>query len=139
VRFNPIRPFFYPGGFDRDSAAIVSVSTGERVALRDFVLPDDIKLVKLNGILVDDKGQPVPEAVLTLGEDMKGGHMVGHLGTEPDGRFTFTLADGGCYQLHAQRWLRTHGQAYQVHVSRVKFRASAATPPITVVINLRQD
>ena len=70
---------------------------------------------------------------------MRGGHMVGRLGTEGDGRFTLTLADGGRYQLHVQRWLRTHGPAYQVHVSRVRFQSSATTPLITVVMKLRQD
>jgi hypothetical protein len=136
---------FYPGVTEAADATPVVVSTGERVHLQDFVIPEIIKLVTIHGIVVDESGQPVREATVTLREAMvtSGGSFVGRnplgpaINTADDGRFTFSLIENGKYDVHVTRYVETDlDRTYQVGV--VPFNVTAGSPLLTVVLKTNQ-
>ncbi|WP_426781556.1 hypothetical protein, partial [Pseudomonas syringae] len=65
----PLKPrLFYPGVASITAASGVTLKTGERVTLRDFVLPRDVVFATVSGIVVDAAGTPAVNALVYLKE-----------------------------------------------------------------------
>jgi len=147
--FNSIRGFdgqftfpraFYPGVGDPAAAGRVAVAVGARVRLRNFVVPETIKLVTVNGIVVDEANRPVREATVTLTDSTEGPNPVGSpFLTGEDGRFTFALVHGGKYELRARRSVTIDGRTLQLYGSILPLNISSVTPTLTVVMKQSRD
>jgi hypothetical protein len=125
---------FYPGAIQRRGAENVIVPAGERVQLRDFVVPETITLVTVKGTVVDTNGRPQP-ARIVLRDDTEGPNMIGPaLMTGNDGSFTFSLVPGARYELIATRDAGTGAETGETHMGRAVFEASAAARSMTVVM-----
>jgi hypothetical protein len=129
-----MRRAFYPGAIERGDARAVVVGVGERVRLDDFVIPDAIKLVTVNVIIVDEAGTPVRDARLEMrdltGRAYAGGHPIS---TGDDGRFAFALLENGKYEVHATKYVGAIGNQ-RVQLGMAAFTATAGSPTTTVVV-----
>lgn len=125
----------YPGVTEPAAAARINVSAAERVRLRDFVIPASIPLVTVQGIVVDEAGRPEKDATLALRDNTEAPNIIGpRFVTGEDGRFTFSVVDGGRYDIHVTRYAGTDPATREVQVAIVPFTASAATPFVTATI-----
>ena len=125
---------FYPGVTDPGAAAKVPVGVGTSARLRDFVVPENIKLVRVNGVVVDEANQPVREATVTLTDSTEGPNTIGSpVTTGADGRFTFALVDGGKYELRARRYVGAD-RTRELQMAMTPLKVSSATPLVTLVI-----
>jgi hypothetical protein len=126
---------FYPGVAEPAGAAKVVVSVGDRVRLRDFVVPENIRLVTIDGLVVDEAGRPVPEASIALSDSTEGPNIIGpRFVTGDDGRFAFSVVESGKYELHVTRDVGSDLQTREVQVAMVPFTASAGAPVLKVVM-----
>ena len=128
---------FYPSVVQPADASVVAVAAGERVRLKDFVVPDAINLVMVTGVVVDEAGRPVQGAVVALRGNRESGMFFGPMvQTGDDGRFSFAALDRGKYEVHVTRSV---GSAYDrgVQFGNVFFTAAAGTA-ITVVLKPTQ-
>jgi hypothetical protein len=129
---------FYPGVIEAGAADNVVVSVGERVQLRDFVVPETIKLVTVKGTVVDADGRPVQRARMVLRDDTEGPNIIGPpLMTGSDGGFAFSLVDGARYEIIVTHYIGTDVHTRETHVGQALFRASAAAGPMTLVMKPR--
>jgi Carboxypeptidase regulatory-like domain len=125
---------FYPGVTEPTGAARITVSAAERVRLRDFVVPDSIRLVTVQGIVVDEAARPVKDASIVLRDNTEAPNIIGpRFVTGADGRFAFSVVEGGKYDVHVTRYVGTDA-AREVEVAMVPFTASAGTPLVTAVM-----
>jgi hypothetical protein len=125
---------FYPGVIQPGGAENVVVPAGERVQLRDFVVPETITLVTVKGTVVDTNGRP-QAASIVLRDDTEGPNAIGpRLMTANDGRFMFSLVPGARYEVSATREVGTDVGTRETHMGRAVFEASAAARPLTVVM-----
>jgi hypothetical protein len=121
---------FYPGGIEPMRASRIVVSAGERVRLRNFVVPGGLRLVTVKGIVVDEAGRPVRNASIALRDRTEGPNVIGsQFVTGGDGCFVLTLVEGGHYDIHVSR---------DDQVSIVPFTASAGTGVLRVVMKPRR-
>jgi hypothetical protein len=126
---------YYPGVVEPANAATIAVSAGERVRVRNFVVPESIQLVTVDGIVVDEAGRPVREAAIVLRDNTEGPNIIGpRFLTGEDGRFAFSLIEGGKYDVHVTRHLGADPRTRESQVSIVPFTASARTPRLTIVM-----
>jgi hypothetical protein len=127
---------FYPGVTEPAAAGRVAVGVGTRARLRDFVVPENIRLVTVNGIVVDEANQPVREATITLTDSTEGPNSVGSpVTTGADGRFTFALVEGGKYELRARRYVGTDVRTRELQMmTMTQLTVSSATPLVTLVM-----
>jgi hypothetical protein len=126
---------FYPGVSEPAAAGRVAVGVGTRASLRNFVVPEHIKLVTVNGIVVDEANQPLREATITLTDSTEGPNSVGSpFVTGADGRFTFALVEGGKYELRARRYVGTDVRTREVQMTMTPLTVSSATPLVTLVM-----
>jgi hypothetical protein len=126
---------FYPGVAEPTGAATIMVSGGERVRLRDFVIPENIRLVTIEGVVVDEAGRPVPDASIALRQNTEGPNIIGpRFVTGDDGRFAFSVVEGGKYDVHVTRYMGSDLQTREVQIAMVPFTASAGAPVLKVVM-----
>jgi len=126
---------FYPGVAEPTGAARVVVSAGDRVRLRDFVVPDNIRLVTVQGLVVDEAGRPVPDASIALRDNTEGRNIIGpRFVTADDGRFAFSVVEGGKYDVHVTRYVGSDPQTREVQVAMVPFTAFAGAPVLKAVM-----
>jgi hypothetical protein len=125
----------YPGVADPSDAVTIVVATGQRVRLRDFPLPDTIRLVTVTGTIVDEAGRPVSGASVGMSSDSEGGGDSAGPGlvTGADGRFTFTIAEGGRYSVYATRYVGT-ARTRLVHQGMHGFTALPGASDVRVVL-----
>ena len=98
-------------------------------------MPEAIRLVTVNGIVVDESGRPVREAVVYLQDDAKEPNVLGpQFVTGEDGRFAFSLIADGKYQVYVTRDLGTDPRTRETQTSFVPFIASPTSPVLTVVL-----
>jgi hypothetical protein len=121
-------------------ASSVVVSVGGRVALRNFAIPEAIKLVTVTGVVVDEGGQPVrdakliPRALTLVPRPNTNPFILGPaFTTGEDGRFAFSLVENGRYDIHATRYL---GSAPYIDVQTeiVPFTATAGGLTLKIVM-----
>jgi hypothetical protein len=125
---------FYPGVVAAADATPVVVSIGHHPNLEPFVMPESIRLVMVNGVVVDADGRPVNAAAVVLRDNTEGPNMIGpRFVTGPDGRFTFSVP-AQRYDVHVTRSVAISPDKRETHTAIMPFTASAATPPITVVV-----
>jgi hypothetical protein len=126
---------FYPGVAEPTGAGRVVVSVGDRVRLRDFVVPDNIRLVTIEGLVIDEAGRPVPDASIALRDNTEGPNIIGpRFVTGDDGRFAFSVVEGGKYDVHVTRYVGADLRTREVQVGMVPFTASAGAPVLKVVM-----
>jgi len=112
---------FYPGVVQPSAAQTIVVPTGERVPVRDFIMPESIKLVTVDGIVVDGAGRPVSHAELALRDATEGPNIIGpRFVTGADGRFVFSVVDGGKYDVHATRYMGADVRTRVTHTGIVR-------------------
>ena len=107
-----LAPTFYGGTTDPATALPVTVATGQTVSEIVFgLLP--VPAFQISGVVVDDAGAPVVDAMVTLMGDMapSGIAMPGGPGgrarTDATGRFTIPNVIGGTYVLRAAAPVRS--------------------------------
>jgi hypothetical protein len=111
------------------------VAVGDRVGLRDFVIPDNIRLVTIDGLVVDEAGRPVSDASIALRDNTEGPNIIGpRFVTGDDGRFAFSVVEGGKYDVHVTRYVGADVRTSEVQVAMVPFTASAGAPVLKVVM-----
>ena len=113
LAFNSIRPHndgrfngrptlpraLHPGVLEPTAATRIQVTAGERVRLGNFVVPEGIKLVTVPGIVVDEAGLPIRGANVVMRDGTESPNRIGPtFVTGDDGRFAFSLVDGGRYR-----------------------------------------
>lgn len=126
---------FYPGVLEATPATRVQLTAGERVRLGNFVVPESIKLVIVPGIIVDEAGRPVRGANVVLRDRTEGPNVIGPIFvTGDDGRFAFSLVDGGKYDVHVTRYLGDERQPSEVQTSIAALTASPEATLVTVVM-----
>jgi hypothetical protein len=126
---------FYPGVTEPTGAARITVSAAEHVRLRDFVVPDSLRLVTVQGIVVDGAGRAVSDATVVLRDNTEGPNIIGpRFVTGDDGRFAFSVVDGGRYDVHVTRYVGADPATREMQVAMVPFTAAAATPVVTAVM-----
>ena len=130
---------FYPGVEEPAGAARIVVSIGERARLRDFVVPDKIRLVTIEGLVVDEAGRPVPEASISLRDSTEGPNVIGPPFVTSDGRFAFSVVDGGRYEVAVTRYVGSDLRTREAQVAIVPFTASAGAPMLKVVMKPSRD
>jgi hypothetical protein len=120
---------YYPGVAERSDAATIAVSVGDRVRLKDFVIPAAVRLVTVNGIVVDETGRPVREARIYLRDNGESPNILGpQFVTGEDGRFVFTVREGLRHDVHVTRYVGDDLRTTEVQTAIVPFTASPATP-----------
>jgi hypothetical protein len=125
---------FHPGVTEPAGAARITVSAAARVRLRDFVVPDGIRLVTVQGIVVDEAGRPVSDATIALRDNTEGPNIIGpRFITGDDGRFAFSVVEGK-YDVHVTRYVGADPATREVQIAMVAFTASATTPLVTAVM-----
>lgn len=135
----PVTPrVFYPGVADASGAVAIAVASGQRVRLRDFVIPDGIRLVTVRGMVVDETGQPVGNASVGLSRDTESGgdSAAPPLVTGNDGRFVFTIAEGGRYVVHVSRTVGT-ARTRETQSASHRFVAASGLAEVTIVLQPR--
>jgi hypothetical protein len=93
------------------------------VRLGNFVVPESIKLVTVPGIVVDEAGRPLRGAIVALRDRTEGPNVIGpRFVTGDDGRFAFSLVDGGRYDVHVTRYLGDERRPSEVQNSVAVYR-----------------
>jgi hypothetical protein len=111
------------------------ISAGERVRLRDFGVPDNIRLVTIEGLVVDEAARPVEGASIALRDNSEGPNIIGpRFVTADDGRFAFSVVEGGKYDVHVTRDVGSDLLTREVQVAIVPFTASRGAPVLKVVM-----
>jgi hypothetical protein len=129
---------FYPGVIESSAADTVTVAVGEHPRLRDFILPESIKLVTVKGSVVDVEGRPVAKVSMGVMDDSEGPNVIGTgLMTGDDGSFTFSLVDSVRYEIIATQPAGTDVRTRETQSGKALFRASPASGPITIVMKPR--
>lgn len=97
-------PTFFPGTADQASAAPVTVSAGAEVGNISFTM-QSVPAFRVSGIVVDDNGEPVANAMVMLIADSRAGGMflgpAGNSSSLADGRFTVGGVVAGTYRVNA--------------------------------------
>jgi hypothetical protein len=148
--FNSIRPHnggrltfpraLHPGVLEPTAATRIQVTAGERMRLGNFVVPETIKLVNVSGIVVDEAGLPIRGAYVALRDRTEGPNVIGsRFVTGDDGRFAFSLVDGGKYDVHVTRYLGDERRPTEVQTSVVPLTASPATTLVTAVMKANRN
>jgi carboxypeptidase family protein len=126
---------FYPGVTEADAAETIAISAGERVRLRDFVIPDAIRLVTVNGMVVDESSRPVREALIYLRNTGKEPDVLGpRFVTGEDGRFAFSLVADGKYEVYVTRDVGADARTRETQTAVVPLIASPTSPVLTVML-----
>jgi protocatechuate 3,4-dioxygenase beta subunit len=129
---------FYPGVTALSGARGVSLKSGERVQLRDFMLPRDLTVIAVSGIVLDAAGLPAPNAQVYLKGEAGDDYILGEPAvTDPNGRFTLATIAGRNYRLFAER---SRDEASRIRIDsseQVPFTATASGPPFKLTLRAR--
>jgi len=95
---------FYPGTTDAAAAQPIQVARGAEVGNISFTL-QALPAFRVSGVVVDEEGTPVADAMVMLMRDMRSGSFVPGPGSNgrsgPNGRFTITNVVAGTYRANA--------------------------------------
>jgi len=94
---------YYPGTIDPDGAQPVRVAAGETVNGIQFTMQSS-PAFRISGIVVDESGQPVSNAMVMLMGDPRSGPMFGPVGSarsDSAGRFAIGSIVAGSYRINA--------------------------------------
>jgi protocatechuate 3,4-dioxygenase beta subunit len=94
---------FYPGTPDQAAAHPVAVAAGAEVGNIVFTM-QSVPSFRVSGIVVDEQGTPVSDAMVTLVGDPRSGMFMGPVGgtrTQANGRFDIDEVPAGSYRVMA--------------------------------------
>src|SRR3954454_9876765 len=96
---------YYPGTADQDAAQPIAVAAGAEVGNINFAI-QSAAAFRVSGIVVDETGQPVANAMVSLtGDLLRGGAILtgppGMTRSRDDGRFDIDDVVAGAYRAHA--------------------------------------
>jgi protocatechuate 3,4-dioxygenase beta subunit len=94
---------FYPGTPDQAAAHPVAVAAGAEVGNIVFTM-QSVPSFRVSGIVVDEQGAPVTDAMVTLMGDPRSGMFMGPVGgtrTQANGRFAIDEVPAGSYRVNA--------------------------------------
>jgi hypothetical protein len=106
-----IAPTFYPGATDQAAAQPIAVAAGAEVGNISFTM-QSAPAFRVSGIVVDENGDPVADAMVMMTGDPRGGIFMGPAGSgqsRSDGRFTIGEVPAGSYRLTASIPIRMNG------------------------------
>ena len=129
---------FHPGVPSPIGATRVMLKSGERVALRDFTLPPDLRFVPISGSVRDGDGAPAANARVFLKGPAEADYILSEPAiTDAAGRFSLAGIAGRGYRLFAER-ARSDGPNAGIDSSeQVAVTASDAAPPTTLILRRR--
>lgn len=103
------KPYYYPGTFNREEAAVIKVGLGETVEGLEFPLPDEFKVRTITGHVVWKDGQPASGVAVMLlcpqSAKRDGYHIEftpTSAQTDAQGRFKLEAFTGETYWLEAR-------------------------------------
>jgi protocatechuate 3,4-dioxygenase beta subunit len=100
---------FYPGTTDQAGAQAVTVTAGAEVD-NIFFTVQSAPAFRVSGIVVDEAGAPVPDAMVTLTNDPRRGPFFGSVGSgrsDASGRFAIEEVPAGSYRANASIMIRS--------------------------------
>jgi hypothetical protein len=103
----PFSKIFYPNVMERERAAVINISPGERLTNLDIVIPKLEETVTITGILQYSDGKPVVEEWVKFKVSKADEKLDGDVSEKTDGagRFTLTVLKGLTGELSAEEWL----------------------------------
>ena len=94
----------YPGVQAVRTATVVAVRAGDVIELHDFVIPENISFVAIQGVVRETTGIPAVGARVFLAGPNAGDHIVGEPAiTDEFGQFVLSAPVGQQYRLFAER------------------------------------
>jgi hypothetical protein len=94
---------FYPGTTDRAAAQPIAVAAGAEVGNISFMM-QSAPAFRVSGIVVDENGDPLADAMVMMMGDPRSGMFMGAIGSgqsRADGRFTIGDVPAGSYRVTA--------------------------------------
>jgi hypothetical protein len=95
---------YYPGTADQAAAQPIAVAAGAEVGNINFAI-QSAAAFRVSGIVVDENGQPVANAMVSLTGDLRGGAIFtgppGRTRARDNGRFDIDDVVAGTYRAHA--------------------------------------
>ena len=129
---------FHPGVETVAAATRVPLSEGERVQLRDFVLPRAVQYTAVTGIVLEADGWPAPGARVYLKGHADTDYIVGEPAvTDASGRFVLAAISGRPYRLFAERQRSGTPNARLDSSEQVPFVGSVNLPPFRLTLRRR--
>ena len=105
AKHTPYPTTYYPKGGTSSQAQVINLSFGEKLSGYDFHLPPRFKPFIITGVVVDERGRPVPGAQVNLydTEDLTSQVFGADVKTDRQGRFRIRGFKGRTYQVHAYK------------------------------------
>jgi len=133
----PMPRIFHPGVERLTEATRVTLAGGERVALRDLVVPATVVYAQITGIVLAPNGALSPGARVYL----KGPSAADYILTEPaiaddQGRFVVSVLSGREYRIFAERTQRSDRVRIESS-DPIAVTAAANLPPLTLALRRR--
>src|SRR5204862_4313788 len=99
---------YYPGSSDQAAAHPVAVAAGAEVG-NIFITMQPVPAFRVSGIVVDEEGKPVGNAMVMLMGDPRQGAVMGPVGnstSRADGRFDIDDVPAGSYRANGSIMMR---------------------------------
>lgn len=102
----PFPKIFYPNVTERERAAVINISLGEKLANLDIVIPKLEETVTISGVFRYSDGNPVAEEPVKFKVVTKNEKVDGDVGERTDaaGRFTLTVLKGLTGELSGEQF-----------------------------------
>lgn len=121
-----------PATSDATEGTVLKVDRGNKIVLKQVVLPEIPALLVMTALIVDDDGRPVERAEVRLRDSWEMGPVYR---TDRSGRFTFAVVEGNRYTIHATKSVRDAGdRPAAVHVGITVFKAERSSSPVKVTL-----
>jgi len=136
---------FYPGTPDQATAQPVAVAAGAEVGNIVFTM-QSVPSFRVSGIVIDEQGAPVADAMVTLMGDPRSGTFMGPVGgtrTQANGRFDIDEVPAGSYRVNASVMITFNnagggsgggGWVSGGYVSNSTFPSTAAYQPTEITV-----
>jgi len=100
---------YYPGTSDQAAAQPIAVAAGAEVG-NILLTMQPVPAFRVSGVVVDEDGNPVADAMVMLMGDPRSGGLMGPIGNstaQPNGRFEIDDVPAGSYRVNASIMMRT--------------------------------
>jgi hypothetical protein len=129
---------FHPGVPSLAGATGISLKAGERVELRDFVLPRDLAYTSVSGIVLDSGGAPAADARVYLKGQADADYILSEpVVTDASGRFVLAAIAGRGYRLFAERLRKESGRVRFDSSEQISFTAAPSAAPFKLLLRPR--
>jgi hypothetical protein len=128
---------YYPGTTDQAAAQPIAVAAGAEVG-NIFLTMQAVPAYRVSGIVVDEDGKPVGDAMVMLMGDPRSGVMMGPVGnsvSQANGRFDIDGVPAGNYRINASIVMRmtSSGGGAGSGGSSVSWSSTSGSGPGTMV------